>query len=266
MRTVLVLALAVVGACSGCSGSVGSSAKADGYPANTWRPAWADSAVAVLRPGSSLVGCTANFLYVDPVTESYYVGTAAHCTGSSDDSTTDGVGTRVELEDFGEIGTVVFDSDGAIPNATIITVPQEDFSLILLDPGINLIANPQMIDHEGPTGIIGCDEARVGDLVGLHGYGTPYDQTAETRSRQGALLDCADPIHYRVAMPVIWGDSGSAVLHMASGRAFGFVSAMDMGVPAVLTGPTLQPIFAALAQAGLGDVALATIDGGYVKP
>lgn len=238
-----------------------------------WKPVWGDVATAKLRPGSRITpsNCTAGFLYVDPVQQIYYLGTAAHCSSSADDTTQDGVGTRVGLEDpvtgedLGEIGTVVFDSDGPISNAGTVVIAGGgvDFTLIQLDPGINLVANPQAFSLQGPTGYLSCAELVAGDPVGLYGNGTPY-YALGLEPRIGAVVRCnALATTAEIAMPIYNGDSGSAVLHLNSGKAIGHASA---GLYATLDAPTMDYVFNELAAAGFGNVALATIDGGYAAP
>lgn len=249
---------------AGCENSAGNltepQAKQD-TPAGGWRPVWSDVASARLRPGSRIgpFGCTAGFLFVDPVSQAYYLSTAAHCTDSVDGTTEDGTGTRVALPNMGDIGTVVFDSDGPTPSGEVISERGVDFSLVLLDPDINLIANPQMISFEGPTGFSDCSEARAGDLIGLYGHGQIFGP-AGTNGRQGGFLQCNDG-RYASVLPSFFGDSGSPVLLIASGRAMGIATS---GADGTTHGPTLPLIFSELAKAGFGSVALATMDGGYV--
>ena len=233
--------------------------------------------IAKLRPGSRIKpsDCTVGFLYVDPVKEVYYLGTAAHCTDSADGTTLDGTGTRVVLEDpdtggdFGEIGTVVYDSDGPIPIAPGLDDPSGgvDFSLIQLDPGINLIANPQEISLQGPTGYLSCADLVAGDSVAFYGHGTVFSATGLLMSRVGTVLRC-NPFenHAEVGIPVYGGDSGGPLLHQGSGKAIGHCSASLAAVPAYMIAPTMDFVFSSLAAAGFGNVALATIDGGFVKP
>jgi len=266
MRTPMFVVLVMVAAVTGCGNSANGLAEprtARDGSAGGWRPTWSDVASARLRPGSHIVepsGCTANFLFVDPLLQAYYLGTAAHCTSAG--TNLDGSGVRVSVAEVGEIGVVVYDSDGdPSVNGSDGSGVNADFSLILLDPGINLIANPQMLGFAGPTGIIDCDEIQTGDLVALYGYGNIYAAFG-LYARQGAYLRCVAQI-YEVALPAFFGDSGGPVLHAAGGRAFGLASG---AAGTVTVGPTFPLIFDALTKAGFGSVAMATIDGGYVSP
>lgn len=200
---------------------------------------------------------------MDPVTTTYYMGTAAHCS-SSDDPLNDGVGIRVELAGYGEIGTVVFDSDSTNLILEYGLDDRVDFSLVQLDEGINLIAHPQVITLDAPTGIIDCAETATGDRFSFHGHGTVFGQLEQTRTRDGVLVVC-DGDEYAGYTTAIFGDSGGPVAH-ASGAALGLISGAGLHTtpPTELFGPTLPFILRELAKAGRGSVALATMDGGYV--
>ncbi|MES2884663.1 MAG: trypsin-like serine protease [Pseudomonadota bacterium] len=239
-----------------------------------WKPVWGDVTTAKLRPGSRILpsGCTVGFLYVDPVQHTYYLGTAAHCTDSTDGTTQDATGARIVLddpvtgEDLGEIGTVVFDSDGPLPTAPVGAVVGGgvDFILILLDPGINLIANPQEISQPGPTGYLSCAELMAGESVGFYGHGTPFYSSGLMQSRTGAVVRCdSGSNNAEVGIPIFQGDSGGPLLHLDSGKAIGHCSS---GAGSYMEVPTMDYVFSALAAAGFGNVALATIDGSFVKP
>lgn len=267
MRSFLLALLGLAALVTGCENSTGLTElkSAQDTPLGGWRPAWSEVADAKLRPGSLIQpsGCTAGFLFVDPVSQAYYLSTAAHCTDSLDGTTQDGTGTRIELADVGAIGTVVFDSDGPTPNSGLIrNNPAVDFSLILLDPGINLLAHPQMISFQGPTGFSDCSDVRAGDLIGIYGHGQIFEPIGALHGREGPFERCIDR-QYQAAVPVFFGDSGSPVLHVTTGKALGFASAGD---PSGVVGPTWPYIFSELAAAGFGSVALATMDGGYAAP
>ena len=244
-------------------------------PAPTaWKPTWSELATARLRPGSQIgpSSCTAGFLFVDPVRQRYYLGTAAHCTDKADNSNQDGVGSRVTLPGDGqpdiEIGTVVFDSDGPLPLNTGPGGTSEagggvDFSLIELDPGINRIAHPQMFAYAGPTGYLRCDQLAAGDPVGFYGWGDLYSPLG-LHQRTGVVARC-DTVNTfaEIVMNVFFGDSGGPAIHSGNGKAIGHASG---GYMATLEAIPMDYVFTELKAAGFGNVALATIDGGYVKP
>lgn len=204
---------------------------------------------APLRPGSSLGGyCTFNFLF-EGLDGTAYIGTAGHCT--------DEIGERVELAGYGEVGAVVFDSDltDVFPDVDEAV----DFSLIRLDADVVADADPRMLGYDGPVGAIDAGDLAVGDLVQLHGYGLVLGMNDYTRDRQGALVDWDEDL-YRVDMPAVNGDSGSPLLHAATGKAFGIVSHYGIGAvpPSTDEGPLMPFILEQLEVAGF-QVALATV-------
>lgn len=205
-------------------------------------PEWGPLESAFIRPGSSLGGyCTFNFLFYG-LNGSAYIGTAGHCT--------DDIGERVSSAGE-EIGTVVYDSD--------LIGHGSDFSLILLDAERVEQAHPQMRGFNGPTGIIGTDELSEGDIINVYGYGAAVGQSDVTRPRSGVLVAWND-WEYDIDIPAVNGDSGASLLHQ-SGQAFGIISryGIDGEVPSTDTGPLMSFVFDGMAQAGYGDVQLATI-------
>ncbi len=246
MRALAVLALITLVA--GCTSSPANDASEASDPVEpaAFSPIWADTDSAILRPGAPIGWCTFNFLFTAP-NGTYYVGTAAHCT--------DGPGERIPLVGHGEIGTVVYDSNNATESST-----NADFALIQLDDGLNLKSNPTMVNHAGPTGFATDADVAVGDRIEHHGYATVWGQTELTRDREGILTAFGDD--YCAESPVWWGDSGSPVLHAASGKALGIVSRagwVDCLPNAQVMGATLPYIFRELADHGWNGIELATI-------
>lgn len=240
----------------GCEASDKFQNKIDAAQARSqWQPTWANAEAALLRPGSKLFPseCTAGFLFVDPLTGLYYASTAAHCTDPAEGNSEDGTGVRIELDDFGEIGTVILDGDAVSPSV--------DFSLIELDPGINEIANPRVIDFQGPTGLIECTDTALGDSLGLYGHGFIFDTAEFMLAREGTLIEC-EGAEYGSAFLTDGGDSGAPVLHLSSSRALGMHTGQSSSGGAI--GPVFPAIFLLLRSAGYNSVALATMDGGYV--
>ena len=175
----------------------------------------------------------------------------------------DGTGTRVDTPELGEIGTVVFDSNGPRPvNGPDISEENVDFTLIQLDPGIHLQANPEMLTFQGPTGYLSCSDLQAGSLAGLYGNGLGFRQTGQQR-RTGPIIRCNTLANVaEIAISVSGGDSGGPVLQVADGKAIGH----EFSGSLTMVTATMDTVFSALAAAGFGNVALATIDGGFVKP
>lgn len=271
------IGMAVGAACllCACGNSDLVTTKTGVRDAGDWQPMWAPVESAGLRPGSRIrqsfslpntvvpdtIPCTLGFLFVDPLKHLYYVGTAAHCTGTGP-ADEHAIGSRVMLSGVGEIGSVVFDSDAGQEQAIEARV---DFSLIQLDQGINLIAHPQVIGSQAPMDFIGCEDTAAGDLFSLHGHGVPFGAVEPAQTRTGVLVAC-DGKDYVGYAAIGMGDSGGPVIHVATGAALGVVSRIATGAipPATLTGPTLPYIRDELAKAGFTNLALATADGGYV--
>ena len=236
--------LVIVTALSGCVDG-GEDRREDpgddddpGMPPAPGPAVWGSVDAATIRPGASLGGyCTYNFLFTDD-NATGYIGTAAHCTE---------LGERVTLgADGPEIGTVVFDSDETAGADEAV-----DFSLIRLDPAQVTNAHPRMLSQTGPTGTIEAGEAAGGDRLVVYGYGVLLGGNEATRPREGVLVD-EDGRLYRADMPAVNGDSGSPLLHVDSGKAFGIISHYGVGAtpPSTDEGPIMPFIMEELADAG----------------
>lgn len=272
-KSLACLVLALAGCDSSMQASEGSKASA-----TDWKPQWGAPDSALLRPGSMIEtgssGCTAGFLFVDPVKQLYYMGTAAHCAsgGASDDGTGQrvavetAIGTVVTIpESRQEIGTVVFDSDSPDLQQNFGVDGGVDFALVLLDPGLNEKSHPQVISMNAPTGFIDCADTASGDRFSFHGHGMVFGGADATRTRPGVLVVC-DGNNYAGYTAAIFGDSGGPAVHDANGLALGFISGagLDTTPPTELIGPTLPYVLRELSKAGFGNVALATVEGGFV--
>jgi hypothetical protein len=174
------------------------------------------------------------------------VGTAAHCT--------ERVGERVTVPGTGQIGTVVYDSDSVGSDV--------DFTLIRIDDELVGRTNPQVRGFSGPTGSVAPAELQRGDLVDVFGYGVVVGSREQTRARRGVLMNW-DATEYAINMPAVNGDSGGPILHSSTGKALGIVSRYGFFAtpPSTDQGPLMTYVFRALADARLGDVVLATVEG-----
>ncbi|MGH2691737.1 MAG: hypothetical protein ACRDHM_04470 [Actinomycetota bacterium] len=206
-----------------------------------------------IRPGSSMGGCTYNYIFFElvyPTPEvpnpipDVFIGTAGHCTGE--------LGERKSLTGLGEIGTVVYDSD--------LVESAVDFSLVQLDAQRVAQTNPQMRGFPGPKGVATTSMLAVGDRVDVYGYGLGVGLQEETRPRFGVLTDWTDN-EYVADMPAVNGDSGAPLLHDESGFALGVISryGLDQVPPSTDVGPMISWALAEVRAAGF-DVTLATID------
>lgn len=213
---------------------------------NAKTPAWGGED-SPLRPGSSMGGCTFNFVFFSPRTKNAepkgYIGTAAHCT--------DELGEAATHPQLGEVGTVVYDSD--LVNSGV------DFSLIELKPEIIPRTNPTVLHWGGPTRSVTVEDLRVGDQVDIYGYGIGVGSFEQTRPRYGVLVGFDDK-EYQADMPAVNGDSGSPLIHHETGAALGIISRYGLTVPpSTDMGPLMDWIFDELAAAGFGNVKLATV-------
>ncbi|HWG93271.1 MAG TPA: hypothetical protein VNU66_03465, partial [Mycobacteriales bacterium] len=163
-------------------------------------------------------------------------------------------GDRVRVPGVGEIGTVVYDSDRAGSSV--------DFTLVRVDDALIGRTNPQVRGFAGPTGSVVTADLQRGDLVDVYGYGLVFGQREETRPRRGVLM-AFDDDEFAINMPAVNGDSGGPVLHSETGKALGIVSRYGFTAtpPSTDEGPLMPFVFRALADAGFGDVVLATVEG-----
>jgi hypothetical protein len=129
---------------------------------------------------------------------------------------------------------------------------------VRIDPELVASTNPTMLGWGGPTGFVTTDELAVGDQVDVHGYGILLGDLDATRSRFGYLVNWTED-EYVANMPAVNGDSGSPLLHDATGKALGIISRYGFAAmpPSTDTGPMMPWIFRDLEAAGF-DVSLAT--------
>ncbi|MDQ3991456.1 MAG: serine protease [Actinomycetota bacterium] len=207
------------------------------------RPPWGPLN-SPIRPGSQFGdSCTYNWVFNDQASTSVYIGTAAHCT--------EAVGERASLGGFGQIGTVVYDSD--------VVGSDVDFSLIQIDGHLVGQTNPTMRGFAGPVGAVSPNALERGDIVDVYGYGIGVGLREETRARQGVLVNWTQN-EYVADMPAVNGDSGAPLLHDETGRALGIISRYGFSAvpPSTDVGPMMPWIMSELAKAGFGHVRLAT--------
>lgn len=200
---------------------------ADGPDANTY-----------IQPGSEVLtpvgGCTLNFVWKDAANT--YVGTAGHCA--------EGTGGRVSTPGHGAWGSIVLDIDG-----------DTDFALIRVDAAKVPMVRAAVQHWGGPTGVATAAETRAGDVLALYGYGVGFSVNEVTRAKQGVLVS-DNAAQYEADTWAVYGDSGGPVLHKATGKALGIVSAFNfVDVPPTTdAGPTLAHIQAQLAARGYNVV------------
>jgi hypothetical protein len=215
--------------------------------------------------------CTANFIFrvVDDHEEKLYLGQAAHCTGTGNETETDGckskslpLGTPIEIEGARHKGHLAYNSwlqmqsDG---EKNKNACAYNDFALVEIDPADEDRVNPSVPQFGGPTGV---RETRLPAGATVYSY-----QNSSLRQGVGLfsakrgtnLGDHGDGYNHEVATtsPGVPGDSGSGFLD-SEGRAFGVLSTLNLQ-PAPGTngvGDLGKELAYANAHGGLGEIEL----------
>ncbi len=225
--------------------------------------AWAPESSATVHPGietftgaSSFLGgasqCTANFVFTDS-SGNVYLGQAAHCSSTGEDTETDGcstqslpLGTAIYtgdlvngvLEEGTEIGTLAYNSWLSMQKekqANADTCAYNDLALIKLTGGQS-DANPTVPFWGGPNGLAAGPSA-AGETVFTYGNSVLRGGITALSPKLGVSLGEQEPVEgwseqvYTVS-PGIPGDSGSAYMN-SSGAALGVLSTVEFApVPA----------------------------------
>jgi hypothetical protein len=198
-----------------------------------------------IQPGaysqSGGAGCTLNFVYDGG--GNTYMGTAAHCVSK--------VGDDVALA-----GGTVFGDVALIGNADIV---EQDYAFIQVRPEYLSRVSPAMKGH--PTlprgGFTRSSETAVGDQIQQSGYGLGSDVTSVTREQRRSVLTYDDAETGDILGYSIFGDSGGPYVHLPTGKAFGIVSRLCVGL-CEETGPTVEGLLAKAAARGF-NVTLRTV-------
>ncbi len=204
-------------------------------PAATAAPTWAPAATATIHPGVQTVTagaqCTANFVFTSGTT--VYIGQAAHCSGTSGNTATNGctsgslpLGTPVDVGGVAT-GTMVYNSwltMQSLGETDANTCAYNDLALIQLSPSDAANVNPSVPFFGGPTGLGGG--TAPGDNVYSYGNSSLRLGLTQLSPKRGVSLgdDAGGWTHtvYTVT-PGIPGDSGSGFLN-ANGQAIGILS------------------------------------------
>lgn len=190
-----------------------------------------------IQPGDYMesggAGCTLNFVYDGA--QATYLGTAAHCV--------ERVGDDVALEDGTVFGDVAF-----IGNED---TTEDDYAFIEVRPEFLSRVSPALKGH--PTlprnGFTVASETAVGDQIQQSGYGVGASLTSVTREQRRSVLTYDDAEIHQILGFSIFGDSGGPYVHLPTGKAFGIVSRLCIGL-CEEEGPTVQGILAKAAAAG----------------
>jgi hypothetical protein len=201
-----------------------------------------------IQPGveisTDVGGCTQNFIYDGTGAQAGKVfgGTAAHCVSA--------VGQEVRLgtgEVFGHVA-LIGNQDSMV----------DDYSFIEILPSVLGRVSPAMKGNPSyPTGVATAAETAVGDQVQLSGYGLGFGLTGPTQERRVGVITFDDAQSHEVIAPLIFGDSGGPLVHVKSGKAYGIVSRLCIGL-CEEEGPTVQGLLAKAAARGF-TVTLRTV-------
>ena len=163
------------------------------------------------------------------------MGTAAHCVEQ--------VGDDVELEDGTVFGDVALIGD---ENST-----EADYAFIEVRPAFLSRVSAAVKGH--PTiprgGYTTPGETSVGDQIQQSGYGIGASLTNVTREQRRSILTYDDAEMHTILGYSIFGDSGGPYVHVPTGKAFGIVSRLCIGL-CEEEGPTVQGLLDKAAARG----------------
>jgi hypothetical protein len=247
--------------------------------------AWAPAASATVHPGvmtftnaPSFLGgasqCTANFVFTDAA-GNVYLGQAAHCSSTGEDTETNGCTTRSL-----PLGTPIYSGDlvnGGVQNGTLIgtlaynswitmqakgetdpgTCAYNDLALIKINAAQLGKVNPTVPFWGGPDGLAGRVSAN-GEQLYTYGNSILRGGVSALSPKTGVSLGDQEETggwsqELYTLTPGIPGDSGSGFMN-ASGNALGVLSTVEFApLPAANGVGTLAKELAyANAATGLG--------------
>ncbi len=248
MRVRLVRLAAPLAALALVGGAVIASSSASAAPKRA-KANFAPAATATVHPGvqTETQGgqCTSNFLFTDGA--SYFLGQAAHCSGTGGATETNGCdaqslpeGTVVTVDGTSRPGVMVYNSwirmqqaGETDPNAC----DYNDFALVRLDPADIARTNPSVPTFGGPTGLRTTGTALGEKVVSYGNSSLRFGLTATSPKYGRSLGTSAAGWNHTVytVTPGIPGDSGSGFLD-ATGKAFGTLSTVAIAPLAASNG------------------------------
>jgi hypothetical protein len=202
---------------------------------------WAPAETATIHPGvmtfSPSGQCTANFIFTSG--SDVLIGQAAHCTGNSAATSTNGceqeadplpIGTEVEIDGASRPGILVYSSWNAMIAADETdeaTCAYNDFALVRIHPDDVADVNPSVPAWGGPQGTGISSE---GETVYTYGNSSLRGGVSQLSPKTGVTVG-VDPSGWSydvyTATPGIPGDSGSAVLN-ADGAGLGILVTVQL--------------------------------------
>jgi hypothetical protein len=202
---------------------------------------WAAAMTATIHPGvvtlTKNAECTANFVYTTP--GHTYLGQAAHCSGTGQDTETNGctskslpLGTPVTILGSGVTGKLVYNSWLAMQKRGEINpdaCAYNDLALIEIPTAAVAQVNPSIPVFGGPNGL-NTKGTRAGDSVESYGNSPLRQGIALLSPKTGTSIgDDGNGWTHAVytLTPGIPGDSGSAFLD-SEGNALGDLSTLSL--------------------------------------
>ena len=134
----------------------------------------------------------------------------------------------------------------------------DDYAFVEIRPEFVSRVSPAMKGNPSyPTGVARASETAVGDSVQLSGYGVGFGLTRPTQEERIGVITYDDADEHAVVAPLIFGDSGGPLVHIDSGKAYGIVSRLCIGL-CEEEGPTVEGLLAKAAARGF-TVTLRTV-------
>jgi hypothetical protein len=217
-------------------------------PTTATAATWAPAATAPIHPGvqtfTNGAQCTANFVFESAGV--VYIGQAAHCASTGDNTQTDGcltkslpLGTPVDVTGASHPGTLAYSSwitMQSLGETNPDLCSYNDLALVQLDPADAANVNPSIPHWGGPTGV---NTSGTTTLSRVYSYGNSELRfgIALLSPKLGVSMgDTGNGWEHWVntVTPGIPGDSGSAFLD-SSGRALGVLSTLGVSLPLVAT-------------------------------
>jgi len=214
-------------------------------------PGWAPASSATIHPGvqtfTNGAQCTANFVFYDA--SNVYLGQAAHCSSTGEDTETNGCSTKSlplgtaiysgDLVNGGvqpgtKIGTLAYNSWIAMQGAKEKdpnTCAYNDLALIKILPGQVANVNPTVPFWGGPDGLAPAASS-TGEQVYTYGNSILRGGVSVLSPKTGVSLGDQEETggwsqQLYTVTPGIPGDSGSAYLN-AGGNALGVLSTVEL--------------------------------------
>lgn len=220
--------------------------------ATPWPPA-----SAAVAPGAPANGCTLTAILRDATNQTLYGLGAGHCFPQ-------GVGTVVWTAEYsvGLLYRNAFDIGEVVAtNASV------DWALIRLYDEVRAKITPTIRHWTGPSGLDVAEVAADGDTVCIYGNGDAFRSAEATRHRCGSFWFYGSPDGsgygrgVTTSLPGWQGDSGSPIIHYASGRLLAMLNTGANGVVSV--GPTACGLLWSVRLAGYD---LAYVAAPYAPP